>query len=181
MYNTRAIRSSNESGFYRSLTPPFFLPQSTSLPYIAPANVTNVAVSSVTSNSAKLTWNRPSNLPANVKRSYMILVRNSGIHQTTDREHVVFNDLRPYSQYEVSIRTEAVYMDVPYLSEESFVNFTTDVGVPGTVRNLNVAPRSIPHLLHVMWTPPADNVKNGPIDFYIIRVYNEQGQKISQT
>lgn len=114
-----------------------------------PGDVASVALTSVTSRSAELEWKGPSNVPAPVKRLYRIVVRNSGVHQIAESEYVVLNDLAPFHRYEVSIRTEAIYEEVPYLGEETFLNFTTDVGVPGVVRDLNVALSSSSLLLHV--------------------------------
>ncbi|OQR73228.1 phosphotidylinositol phosphatase PTPRQ-like, partial [Tropilaelaps mercedesae] len=149
-----------------------------STPGTAPGHVTDVTVFNVTANTIQLRWNAPANVPSTVERVYLILDMNENVVESSFTEVFLLMHLKTYHQYNVSIQTHATYENVSYRGIDTFVAFRTDVGTPGPVQDLEVVQDATSTAYHVSWSPPAADQANGPVDFYLVCVYNQTREKI---
>lgn len=143
-----------------------------------PSEVTNVEVKAE-STKALLTWKPPSNVPVEVEdKVYSICDRVNSILESSHTERVTLKDLVPYHHYNMTISLNVGYKNETFDGAESSHAFMTDVDKPGPVTHLDVLQEF--NLFRVYWDPPLPNETNGPIDFYYVKVFDEDQTLIQE-
>lgn len=113
-------------------------------------------------------------------RLYQIIDIINGINETTKEEKLFLDNLLVYHKYNLTISLTIKHNGETFEGTPALFEFETDVGRPGTVRELTVTPGATAGVFLIKWISPAANESNGPINHYYLRVLNETGDPIKE-